>query len=215
MDDLVFQFKAELVGYKPKMWRRFQIAADTTVAELAYNVMKLYEMEGEHLLSILLIHRGLTKSGRPGKKFEVIARFGFDEERWDDRDKMATEYALFDLPLGKSAFLVVRYDFGDNWEVKLTLEKALDESELGLVQLPRVLDGKGYGIIEDAGGAYGLMALAEAIKTREGPVYEHYSEWLEEEDVDLDTFCVDSANSNLHAGTGFLAYLYEEGGRRW
>ena len=214
MDDTyVFQFKSELLGYRPKMWRRFQVMSDITVAELGYNVLTLYEMEGEHLMSIDFLHRGRTKSGRPSKKIDVIARFGFSDDRWDDRDKKATDYIIGELNLGKTAFLVVRYDFGDDWRVMLTLEKVFDESELGLVELPRVLEGEGYGIIEDCGGPYGLMQLAEAIKTREGPVYEHYSEWLDEEDVDLYTFDVDDMNINLQIGMGRYIRRYEEG--RW
>ena len=41
--------KAELEEYEPKIWRRFQVMNDITVARLAYILMTLFEMKGSHL----------------------------------------------------------------------------------------------------------------------------------------------------------------------
>ena len=47
----IYQFYAELDGYKPKVWRRFQVMEDATVAKLAYILMTLFEMQASHLYS--------------------------------------------------------------------------------------------------------------------------------------------------------------------
>lgn len=45
----IYQIYAELQDYKPKIWRRFQVMNDITVARLAYILMTLFEMQGSHL----------------------------------------------------------------------------------------------------------------------------------------------------------------------
>ena len=177
------------------MWRRFQIAGDSTVARFAYAVQTMYEMTEGHQREIHCYERSVSASGRPGKKAELVARFGFVG---DDRDEDATIVRLDQLGLGSSRFLVVRYDFGDNWQVKAVLEKVLEDSGLGKNDLPCVLSGKGRGIIEDSGGPRRLMALVEAAKTKKGAVYHDYREWIHEmADWDLDSFNVDQMNAKL------------------
>ena len=60
----IFQFYAELDDFKPKIWRRFQVAGNITVARLGYIVMTMYEMEANHLLAIEHERPFLTPSGR-------------------------------------------------------------------------------------------------------------------------------------------------------
>lgn len=45
----IYQIYAELQDYEPKIWRRFQVMNDITVARLAYILMTLFEMQGSHL----------------------------------------------------------------------------------------------------------------------------------------------------------------------
>ena len=45
----IYQIYAELQDYEPKIWRRFQVMNDITVARLAYILMTLFEMKGSHL----------------------------------------------------------------------------------------------------------------------------------------------------------------------
>lgn len=44
--------------------------------------------------------------------------------------------------------------------------------------LPRVIEGEGFGIIEDCGGTCGLEDIKKAFKTKKGERYEAYSNWL-------------------------------------
>lgn len=48
----VYQFYAELKDYEPKIWRRFLINGEKTVAELAYIVMIAFEMQASHLFTL-------------------------------------------------------------------------------------------------------------------------------------------------------------------
>jgi len=41
----VYRFYAELKDYKPKIWRRFEINGEKTIAEPGYAVMLMFEMQ--------------------------------------------------------------------------------------------------------------------------------------------------------------------------
>lgn len=58
--------------------------------------------------------------------------------------------------------LYFAYDFGDGWEFQLKLEKILDPKEINDPHIPRVLTGKGFGILEDVGGVYAMKEFIEA-----------------------------------------------------
>ncbi len=45
----VYRFYAELMDYKPKLWRRFEINGEKTMAELGYAIMLMFEMQASHL----------------------------------------------------------------------------------------------------------------------------------------------------------------------
>ena len=53
----IYQFYAELRGYKPKIWRRFQVMQNITLARLAYIIMTLFEMKASHLFLIDVPYR--------------------------------------------------------------------------------------------------------------------------------------------------------------
>lgn len=55
-DQQTFQFFAELrdTEIEPNIWRRFQVDSHATFADLAYVVMTLFEMRGEHLFAFRL-----------------------------------------------------------------------------------------------------------------------------------------------------------------
>ena len=40
----IYQIYVQLEGYSPKMWRRFQVMGDITIARLGYIIMGLYEV---------------------------------------------------------------------------------------------------------------------------------------------------------------------------
>ena len=48
----IYQFYAELDDFKPKIWRRFQVTDNITVARLCYIIQVLFEMTASHLMAI-------------------------------------------------------------------------------------------------------------------------------------------------------------------
>ena len=70
------------------------------------------------------------------------------------------------------------YDFGDSWHVLITLEKVITD-DVSTIELPLLLDGFGFGIIEDVGGVYGLMDFEKAMIKKKGAKYKEYISWLQ------------------------------------
>lgn len=136
----IYQFYAELSDYTPKIWRRFQVFGNITMARLGYIVMTLYEIQEEHL-------------------FQMV------------------------------------YPIQENFER----------------ELPRVLEGEGYGIIEDCGGSSGLERIAEVFQKKSGDEYESLRAWLGRDDLDLSSFDLADMNFRLKKVPRIYRDLYEFG----
>ena len=77
------------------------------------------------------------------------------------------------------------YDFGDNWEHKVVLEKILPREKN--VNYPRCIGGKRACPPEDCGGVWGYKNLLEALEDPKHPQYEELLDWFGE-DFDLEHF---------------------------
>jgi len=155
----IYQFYAELDELEPKIWRRFQVSDDVTVARLGYIIQVLYEMTASHLMAIEVPQsenfRNYIRINHPDDlhkhmlydlKDEVTMRYEiFDEDfepfsdphrivRTEDATQTRIRRAVY-LPNDKLNF---NYDFGDDWWVSLTLEKVFEDKELDGRELPRV-----------------------------------------------------------------------------
>jgi hypothetical protein len=86
------------------------------------------------------------------------------------------------------------YDFGDNWQHKLEVEKVL-QPEPG-VHYPRCVTGKRKCPPEDCGGVWGYSDFLEAIQNPDHPEHEAMLEWVGGE-FDPETFDVDEVNELL------------------
>ncbi|MDR0531600.1 MAG: plasmid pRiA4b ORF-3 family protein [Oscillospiraceae bacterium] len=213
MTQPIYQFYAELEDYKPKIWRRFQVAGNSTVARLGYIVMTMYEMRASHLLAIEHERPFLTATGRLSRRMELIRRYAIPDEagewkEFDDAD--ATQTKLSQLDFEENSRLLVWYDFGDDWRVIVKLEKIFSDPALPAKELPRVLEGKGYGIVEDCGGIGGLEDLAAAFKAKQGDAYDEYREWLGVDELDLAHCDLDDMNFRLKKLPRIFADIYEK-----
>ena len=216
----IYQFISELKDYEPKIRRRFQVAGNVTLARLGYIVMTMYEMKANHLFSVdypvdenLAFGNEYFKFSPDNQRvhhYEIIDDEAFQESH-DHRCFDATQRTLRQLSSRPGLILDVQYDFGDGWEVRLVLEDVIWDDKLPGKLLPRVLEGEGFGIIEDCGGPEGLAALAEAFKDKSNPEYLVLSSWLGEEDLDLSSFDLEDMNFRLKKVPRIYRDLYEYG----
>lgn len=202
----IYQFYSELVDYEPKIWRRFQVPRTITMAKLCYIVMTMYEMQASHQFCL----------NRPVYE-EYITRYELPDEEgvplpMENEDVQdATNAILAWKHMFPGDTLTMEYDYGDGWEVAITLEDIIEDKDLPARELPRVLEGAGYGIIEDCGGTGGLENLAKAFHKKKGKEYEEYRAWLGQDDLDLSAFDKDDTNFRLKKIPRIYKNIYEYG----
>lgn len=224
----IYQFYAELKDYKPKIWRRFQVSKNSTMARLGYIVMTMFEMQASHLFCIDVMYRRnfyqsmlklfsaeeVEKLFPPSEiketyRYEVKNEMTADFD--DDEAENAVGVKLSHTVSNNGDEMVFSYDYGDGWQVAITLEKIFEDKELPGKELPRVLEGEGYGIIEDCGGTCGLEEMAKTFKNKRGKQYREFCEWLGIDELDLAAFDLDDMNFRLKKIPRIYANAYEFG----
>jgi hypothetical protein len=94
------------------------------------------------------------------------------------------------------AKLIYTYDFGDNWEHAVVLEKLLP-AQLSLdLEYPICIDGKLACPPDDCGGIPGYYELIEALADPEHDRHEEISEWISD-GFDPQAFSVENVNRML------------------
>ena len=227
----IYQFYAELDDYKPKIWRRFQVTDDITVARLGYILQVLFEMTASHLMAIE-VPKGQNLKAIMSEKYpdlspnasvfggrnDLIWRYEIMDEALEPfndphRDVIiadATQTRIRHAVSEPSEKLNFNYDFGDDWWVSLKLEKVFSDKELPGGELPRALEGEGFGIIEDVGGVGGLEDFAKAFKKKKGADYKQFNEWLGTSDFDIAAFDLDDMNFRLKKIPRIYKQCYED-----
>ncbi|GAB2028164.1 plasmid pRiA4b ORF-3 family protein [Lactovum odontotermitis] len=194
MKTKTMQFVAELTGFKPRMWRRILVSSEMELEEFCYVLMKTFRANGGHLFSF----------EKDGDTYEL-------ENEYDDgfisfmEPKDISKYHVDQLFSFEKEHGLLTYDFGDNWEIKVTLENSEVADSLEN-KLPRVIKGKGFGIIEDVGGVWGLSEIDEMLRTHDKKAMEKFKDWVGPRIMklpDLTVFSkedIDEVNQEIQSG---------------
>ncbi|NEX19716.1 plasmid pRiA4b ORF-3 family protein [Thiorhodococcus mannitoliphagus] len=158
-----YQLKIGLIGAKPPIWRRLLIASSTPLSEVHHAIQIAMGWTNSHLHQF---EAGNAFYGVPDPDF------GFDFHEIQDE----TRYKLSQLLRREKDSITYEYDFGDSWQHKITLEKAMFvEPE---TKLPQCLKGKGACPPEDVGGLWGYYGFLEAIADPKHPEHVDCLEWV-------------------------------------
>ena len=122
----------------------------------------------------------LPSSGHQDRIGIPVEDFEFGEEVIPGWNHYISEY--FSLEHTKATYV---YDFGDNWEHTVTLEKIVPRKKGR--QYPVCLKGKRACPPEDCGGVWGYKDLLEIISDPDHEEYDEMMEWLDE-DFDPEAF---------------------------
>lgn len=148
----------------PSIWRRIQVVASTSLAELHNILQTTMGWENAHL------HQFIYK-----KTFLAPTNPWADEEYAEDYEGIQLNH-LLKRAGGKMQY---EYDFGDSWIHEIVLEKTLDRTETG--QYPICIAGERACPPEDCGGIGGYMDLLNVLSDPEDEEYEDMLAWLGEE----------------------------------
>ena len=238
----IYQFYAELDDFslkkdklKIKIWRRFKTKSNITVAHLGYILQVLFEMTASHLMRFESIidentHIKVTKYAMPfdleefydgqiEEKFRKIQTpSGIVEVKEIICYKDATNININKVLIQPKDNISFVYDFGDNWNVTIKLEKILSFEDSTIEKLPLLLEGNGFGIIEDVGGTPGLEEFYKSSLKKKGEKFKEYLEWLcshpcynrmNFEEIDLTAINIDDINFRLSKLPAIYKKIYE------
>jgi hypothetical protein len=147
----VYQFKITLKGIKPPIWRRIQVPETYTFWDLHVAIQDAMGWIDYHLHEFEMINPATGLAVNIGTP---VPGEDFDREVLPDWKQNIADYFSME---NRTADYV--YDFGDNWEHKIQLEKILPR-EKG-VNYPICIKGKRACPPEDCGGIWGYAELLE------------------------------------------------------
>ncbi len=175
----VYQLKITLKGSKPPIWRRVQVANNTTLSKLHKIIQVAMGWWDSHLHQFI-IH---------GENFGIPdPDFDFMEVTSERGTKLSGV-----ISSEKDKF-IYEYDFGDSWEHVILVEKILPPDPN--ISYPICLKGKRTCPPEDCGGIWGYNDFLEAIQDPDHPEHDDMLEWVGGE-FDSEAFSLDEVNSRL------------------
>lgn len=173
----VYQLKITLREIKPPIWRRVQVK-DCSLTKLHANVQACMGWTNSHLHAFEI---GGEQYGEPDPD-------GLMETEDERKVKLSQVVAGGVKKFGYT------YDFGDNWEHVIQVEKTLP-AEAG-VRYPRCTEGKRACPPDDCGGAWGYGDFLEAIQDPKHERHEEMLEWVGGE-FDAEKFDIEAVNEEL------------------
>jgi hypothetical protein len=173
--NVVYQVKITLANVKPPIWRRVEVE-DCSLLDLHEIIQVCMGWDGGHLWC-----------------FEIGGQQYGEDIGGDLEMQPAAKVRLSQLVRGGKKFKYV-YDFGDNWEHLIQIEKVLEADPT--VEYPRCVNGSRHGPPEDCGGPWGYADFLEAIQNPDHPEHEEMLDWVGGE-FDPEAFDLDEVNEEL------------------
>lgn len=214
----IYTFYCKLHEVLPETWRLIQLPQNRSVAQLAYAVMTTFEMQARHLFNVTVFKDPSNKDSWRRSADDTVYTTDVDEDREvygsSVADAVATQIDSVFAPGNREA--VLNYDYGDGWKVSIVLVDIMTDPELKVRDLPRVIAGAGYGIVEDIGGTYGLYQLEDAFQNptsgTDNDIEEKQAmrEWFWLDHFDMNEFDRDEMNSRLKKIPGIYQRAYEK-----
>ncbi|HZZ62259.1 MAG TPA: plasmid pRiA4b ORF-3 family protein [Roseiarcus sp.] len=176
--DSIVSLKVTLKGTKPPIWRRLLVPGSMTLGGLSDAILIAMGWDGDHLHA-----------------FDVDGQHYGDPATTDDvaNENRVTLDGVLKSGVRRFGY---DYDFGDDWEHIVAVEKTL--APVAGQAYPACVDGKRNCPPEDCGGVWGYAELLEILADPSHPEREERLEWLGD-DFDPEEFDVVTADAGLAA----------------
>lgn len=158
----LYQIKVSLNDVKPSIWRRLLISSTTNLSELHNIIQVAMGWTDTHLHQFIV---GNERYGIPDPDFE-------DGTKSEDKIRIGT------LLKKEKQWIIYGYDFGDDWEHKIILEKILPYKSGETA--PKCIGGRRGCPPEDVGGPLGYEEFLKAYKHKTHSEHEEMVEWAGE-----------------------------------
>jgi hypothetical protein len=180
----IYQIKVTLLGTKPPIWRRLLVPSSLTLAQLHDVLQTAMGWAGGHMHEFRTADRHF---GIPDPEDRSMGMPHVENERTVRLSKVLWR---------PGAKLKYTYDFGDNWEHAVVLEKLLPNPLDPDLRYPICIDGKLACPPDDCGGIPGYYELIKALADPEHDRHEEISEWISD-DFDPQAFSAENVNRML------------------
>jgi hypothetical protein len=174
---VVYQLKITLRDIKPPVWRRVQVK-DCTLSQLHDLIQTCMGWDSYHLHAFEI----------GGEQYSEPDPDGMMETE-DER-----KVQLSQVVAGGIKKFSYTYDFGDNWDHVVQVEKVLNPEPS--VRYPRCIAGKRACPPEDCGGPWGYAEFLEVIRDPTHERHEELLEWVGDE-FDPEKFDIEAVNEAL------------------
>jgi Plasmid pRiA4b ORF-3-like protein len=178
----IYQIKITLRNIRPPVWRRVLVPASFTLAEM-HEVIQI-AMGG-------WMNCHLHEFDVAGTHYGETSESGADD--WGVSVKDESRVQLAKIVRVGSKFRYT-YDFGDDWEHELLVEKLLPIDPN--VKYPVCIKAKRACPPEDCGGPWGYAELLEILANPDHEEYEDRVEWMGDT-FDPEAFDIDAINEVL------------------
>lgn len=156
----LLQLRIELAGIKPSIWRRILVPESITLGNLHQVLQVTFDWCGYHLHEFDF---GGERFGVPNPQFD------WEPVRSEKRVQLKTA-------LGGMTSFKYFYDFGDDWEHRIKVEKKLP-GEPELSHRAMLLKAANAAPPEDVGGAPGYADFVAVMTDPNHPDHQSMHEW--------------------------------------
>lgn len=183
----IIQLKMSLIGSDPVIWRRVLVEKELTFYGLHCVIQQLMGWDDDHMYDFVIDGKrmgdgddidflsmmDLFKSNN-----EVEEELDEDEEdeegELDEEDDNPLHQTLEEVLTKVNKKFKYEYDYGDNWEISIQVEKYLDYDKK--IEYPRCIDGALNGPPEDCGGIWNYNSIVEALENKKHPDHDDISD---------------------------------------
>ena len=178
-----YEIRVKLKSFEPSTWRRFIISGNTSVKTLEVAMLDMFNADFGHMFDLL--------NKKTQERFENAESIA-EAEDWDPATGIDYEKAKVSY-FEKGDKLLLTYDYGDSWEFEVDIKNITTDQEAP--KYPKILSGKGYGIIDDIGGVWSLQDYYDTPKDKVDP---EMIDWLMGgEAINLDNFDKEELNQRM------------------
>ena len=178
-----YEIRVKLKSFKPSTWRRFIISGNTSVKTLEVAMLDMFNADFGHMFDLL--------NKKTQERFENVESIA-EAEDWDPATGIDYEKAKVSY-FEKGDKLLLTYDYGDSWEFEVDIKNITTDQ--AAPKCPKILSGKGYGIIDDIGGVWSLQDYYDTPKDKVDP--EMIDLLMGGEAINLDNFNKEELNQRM------------------
>ena len=164
--DQVYQFKITLRDIKPPIWRRIQVPETYTFWDLHVAIQDAMGWSDYHLHEFEIADPST----------DLMVNIGIPDEDFDREILPGWKQKIADYFSMGNRLAEYIYDFGDNWEHIIKLEKIFPRDKN--IDYPICIAGKRACPPEDCGGIWGYENFLEIINDPDNEEYEDMIEWV-------------------------------------